>query len=69
MENKTTFGLHKLSEGFIVTSDEPITASEAIKDCWYFYNNILVKREYSHPKGALKVIAQQDQIDFSALTE
>lgn len=61
--------LHKLKEGFIVTSDEPITMSDTLKDCYYLFKNEVVKREYTHPTESLKVIAQQDQIDFSTLSE
>ena len=59
--------LHKLPEGFIVTSDEKLE----INDIVYSMDGIhewfgLVLTTEPLP---LKVIAQQDQIDFSALTE
>jgi hypothetical protein len=58
--------LHKLPEGFIVTSDEPIKEGD-IK--WHHVTGIrkaLVDGNYTNQ---FKVMAQQDQIDFSALTE
>jgi hypothetical protein len=67
----TQFNLHKLPEGFIITSDGVVTHG----DGWYnpitgdmgtnWYEKGIPK-EWSK---TLKVIAQQDQIDFSALSE
>jgi hypothetical protein len=73
MESKPVFELHKLPEGFIVTSDEDIQTN----DLYYLSRTNLVHRceedstELNLEKrfGTAKVIAQQDQIDFSALTE
>ncbi len=69
------YTLHKLPEGFIITSDEPLKVLD------YFYFNIdglqdilQVESEFhldriKNYKENSKVIAQQDQIDFSALSE
>jgi hypothetical protein len=62
--------LHKLPEGFIVTSDKEIKEGDL-----YFLesvttkNMILKANESKSSTNCKKVIAQQDQIDFSALTE
>jgi hypothetical protein len=65
------YTLHKLSEGFIVTSDEEIKH----KETWYNPMTADIGINW-HEKGipkewskTLKVIAQQDQIDFSSLSE
>jgi hypothetical protein len=76
MESKPVFELHKLSEGYIVTSDEQIKEGDS------FYRNTGVisvmnkelSRYYESIKdlsahNEYKLIAQQDQIDFSALSE
>ena len=60
---KTT--LHKLPSGFIITSDEQIKEGD-----YMFFDGIILKLEKNEsPKNRLKVIAQQDQIDFSSLLE
>jgi len=74
MESKPVFELHKMPEGFIITSNEEIKEGDTIYDldikrivvadklkvltakheaCWYYK----------------KIIAQQNQIDFSSLSE
>ena len=68
------YTLHKLPERFIITSDEEI--NEKGGDLYY---DTLMKKMYRHrfgegniitqPERFKKVIAQQDQIDFSALSE
>ena len=63
---KQIYTLHKLPEGFIVTSDEKVTKDD-IK--WHHITGIrqaLVDGNYTNQ---FKVIAQQDQIDFSGLSE
>jgi len=69
------YTLHKLPDGFIVTSDEEIIQNDT---CLNWYNNPLTlmyninvggKDWEENKKGFLKVIAQQDQIDFSSLSE
>lgn len=67
----TTLTLHKLPEGFIVTSDEKPEIGEL-----YIDDTNLVRRSvmgsgtyWDNRNSYRKVIAQQDQIDFSALTE
>jgi DNA-dependent RNA polymerase auxiliary subunit epsilon len=63
---KTKYILHKLPEGFIVTSNEKIKKDD-IK--WHHVTGIrqaLVDGNYTNQ---FKVIAQQDQIDFSGLSE
>lgn len=56
--------LHKLSEGFLITSDE-----ETKNDEW-FYNPFIKEVQINcNSNDCLKVIAQQDQIDFSDLSE
>jgi len=69
MENNIpTFELHKLPEGFIVTSDEEIKENDyVIEDIGgTIYGPIDRESIVENPK---KVIVQQDQIDFSALLE
>jgi hypothetical protein len=73
MESKPVFELHKMPEGFIVTSNQ--------KDTVGYLPIVLTKFNeleqtadgddvYHHIKNGSKIIiAQQDQIDFSALTE
>ena len=67
--------LHKLPEGFIITSNEKIIKDDS------FYNTIdevvyhnavgweILNKHTENEDIDLKVIAQQDQIDFSALSE
>ena len=72
MESKPVFELHKLSEGYIVTSNEQIekgnivleTLIDGKKELFEIHtlNDINLERQ-------VKVIAQQDQIDFSSLSE
>lgn len=69
-----TYNLHKISEGFIITSDEKIIKDDS------FYNTIdevvyhnavgweILNKHTENEDIDLKVIAQQDQIDFSALS-
>jgi hypothetical protein len=69
---KPIYALHKLSEGYIVTSNEQIekgsivleTLIDGKKELFEIHtlNDIDLERQ-------VKVISQQDQIDFSALTE
>jgi hypothetical protein len=86
MESKPVFELHKLPEGFIITSNKP---EEGINpEANYFddkvdknglvtlpemftekLNTYLVKGIKENRRYVYKVIAQQDQIDFSALSE
>ena len=56
------YTLYKLSEGFIITSDE----ETKYKDYVWNGEHILGVAKVFHPNGK-KVIAQQDKIDFSAL--
>jgi hypothetical protein len=65
---KPTYTLHKLPEGFIVTSDENLNEGNTIINI----NNFeIVENWQGHGSTDWwrKVIAQQDQIDFSALSE
>lgn len=65
--------LHKLREGFIITSDEHWETGDSLYD---FKDNVFRTCKISHfPNGkevkdrwCKKVIAQQDQIDFSGLS-
>jgi hypothetical protein len=68
MESKPVFELHKLPEGFIVTSDEDIKEDDKIlyKGLFRIGNAGEDGIDKNH---FAKVIAQQDQIDFSALKE
>ena len=65
----TNYKLHKLpKEGFIITSDEEIKEGDLQ---WFpFNNNIKTASEEQgiHP-DCKKVVAQQDQIDFTFLSE
>jgi hypothetical protein len=68
------FTLHKLNEGFIVTSDEDILSYNGLKYLAYpDYSTVHIwdmKGIHKDKSVWVKpVIAQQDQIDFSALTE
>jgi hypothetical protein len=73
MESKPVFELHKLREGFIVTSDQDIQ----LNDFYYLPRTNSIHQCNEDPTelnlekhlGIAKVIAQQDQIDFSALSE
>ena len=61
------YTLHKLPEGFIITSDEEIK-----DDDFGLIEDGGVYKLAKHPlkiKQNLKVIAQQDQIDFSTLSK
>jgi hypothetical protein len=63
------YALHKLKEGFIITSDEEISLNDSILN-----TKTLLIEVWRHPHITTtpyfkKVIAQQDQIDFSALSE
>ena len=63
------YTLHKLSEGFIITSDE-----QQLRDYKGLMLNTVVNKLFTDMGVSLmrdfkKVIAQQDQIDFSALSE
>jgi hypothetical protein len=66
--NKPTFELHKLKEGFIVSSNEEIKENDyVIEDIGgTIYGPIDRESIVENPK---KVIVQQDQIDFSGLLE
>jgi hypothetical protein len=60
------YTLHKLPEGFIITSDEEINNFPFL----IFTNGKPVAvAKGTHDSECKKVIAQQDQIDFSALSE
>jgi hypothetical protein len=63
----TTLTLHKLPEGFIVTSNEQAKEGE-LGYIPFQGGDIKTVRKYFADDWK-KVIAQQDQIDFSALTE
>lgn len=70
---KSEYTLHKLPEGFILTSDEDIQIGDlyylprtnSIYECKEDPTELNLEKDF----GIGKVIAQQDQIDFSALTE
>jgi hypothetical protein len=64
------YTLHKLPEGFIITSDEEI--KEGIDYCFDTKSLEIFKSktwEKHASENYLKVIAQQEEIDFSALSE
>jgi hypothetical protein len=77
MESKPVFELHKLSEGYIVTSDEEILPNTLYMNNGVLFTSDSVYDEGNNPNNSnpkvtnhnFKVIAQQDQIDFSALKE
>jgi hypothetical protein len=64
LNNKIMYTLYKLQEGFIVTSDETTKYGDFV----WNGEHILEVAKVFHPIGQ-KVIAQQHQIDFSALSE
>lgn len=66
--------LHKLKEGFVITSDEEIRKGDLVIKENGIMNyamglDTINTTEMWSEAGWKKVIAQQDQIDFSALTE
>jgi hypothetical protein len=66
--------LHKLPEGFIVTSDEKIKGNCTGLEFDLIWGNPKIfewnhETEPSPESNCKKVIAQQDQIDFSGLAE
>lgn len=80
MKNKPAYKLHKLTEGFIVTSDEEIKNDTAFYLSPTNYFGKTVRKEgnlwvcenmggFHFLSEAEKLIAQQDQIDFSALKQ
>ena len=77
MESKPVFKLHKLPEGYIVTSDEEILPNTLYMNNGVLFTSDFVYDEGNNPNNSnpkvtnhnFKVIAQQDQIDFSALSE
>jgi hypothetical protein len=71
---KTEYILHKLPEGFIITSDEEIKKGDNVIDnvgrIWINMEDCFIKAVKESRYGkSYKIIAQQDQIDFSNLTE
>jgi hypothetical protein len=70
MESKPVFELRKTSEGFIITSDEEIKDRDftlsPTDNTVFQMHKVFVSVDIGNYK---KVIAQQDQIDFSALSE
>lgn len=71
---KTEFTLHKLSEGFIITSDEETLSQNGDKYLGHpNYDKVFTWDMKGIHEGKSvwikKIIAQQDQIDFSALLE
>jgi hypothetical protein len=67
----SNYTLHKLPEGFIITSDDRIKLSDT---CLNIVHRIVVNPTdedwaNSNSDNLKKVIAQQDQIDFSTLSE
>jgi hypothetical protein len=59
--------LHKLPEGYLITSDEKIEENDVVLNA----NKRIIKalKDYRDFEPLIKVIAQQDQIDFSDLKE
>jgi hypothetical protein len=60
--------LHKLSEGFIITSDEEIEEYDRVFDVVDGNLDYATDRTNYHKHIYSKVIAQQDRIDFSSLS-
>jgi hypothetical protein len=68
MEIKPTYALHKLPEGFIITSNQqPVNG--LYLDTYINKVKNTNGAEYGINEITKQVIAQQDQIDFSNLTE
>jgi hypothetical protein len=68
------YTLHKLPEGFIITSDEEIkdydNVLDNVKRIWIKMEPCFVKvAKENHYGKSFKIIAQQDQIEFSSLKE
>lgn len=66
--------LIKLEQGYILVSLKEITLSDTLIPCYYFFNNEIIKREYSHHKDGKKIIASDfipelPRIDFNGLEE
>lgn len=74
---KPTYTLHKLPEGFIVTSNEEILPNTLYMNNGVLFTSDSVYNEGNNPNNSnprvtnhnFKVVAQQEQIDFSALSE
>jgi hypothetical protein len=63
----TNYSLHKIPEGFIITSDE--TPDKMYQGFYYLDGKLFHTDKTMLQTGCKKVIVQQDQIDFSALSE
>lgn len=68
MESKPTHTLHKLQQGFVITSNESYSNGDFVLLPLSFELRKCVNRT-TFIEGTKKVIAQQHQIDFSALSE
>ena len=60
------YQLHKIQEGFVVTSDEKIKQGDCVR---YKTGEIIDYSVELNTDNLSKLIAQQDQLDFSALSE
>jgi hypothetical protein len=67
MNNDVKYYLRKLPEGFIITSDE--TPDKMYEGVYFLDGKVFHTDKTMLQTGCKKVIAQQDQIDFSALSE
>lgn len=63
------YTLHKIKESFIVTSNEAIQKEDLVLDDKFQIFEVDYIDAYTKINPWKKVIAQQDQIDFSSLSE
>jgi len=66
IEDKKHAYLHKIKEGFVLTSDEKILQGDT---CLYNTGQIIKYDVQLNTDNLSKVIAQQDQLDLSSLSE
>lgn len=72
-----SYKLHKLTDGFIITSDEEILPNTLYMNNGILFTSDSIYNKDNNPNNSnprvtnhnFKVIAQQNQIDFSALSE
>lgn len=68
------YKLIKLTEGYIIVSDEEIIFMDTLKPCYYLFKREIYKREYSHHTDGQKIIAstfipELPKIDFNNLEQ
>jgi len=62
----------KTDKGCVAVSSEPIRCDEAsglIGDIWYVFKGVIYKRDYSHPKDCLKIIATDSTFKLEGIPQ